>query len=119
MGPGRGGEGRGREREGEWFTACLFFFCPQFASFDPVKVKSTPQVRTDLFGRKLDRVLLTDFFGSVRNIELLNQTSPETNKGRRGEERELDSEHTPATGSNERPLPQGYYLTPQDALVRM
>ena len=29
-------------------------------------------MRSDLFQRKLDKALLTDFFGSVRNIELLD-----------------------------------------------
>lgn len=89
----------------------------QFASFDPVKVKSTPQVRTDLFGRRLDRVLLTDFFGSVRNIELLNQTSTETD--RRGKEEGWGREGGhPVTDDTDRSLPQGYYLAPHDALVR-
>ncbi|KAL5011339.1 hypothetical protein ScPMuIL_009890 [Solemya velum] len=35
---------------------------------------STVSVRTDLFNRDPNRVLLTDFFGSVRNVELLTDT---------------------------------------------
>ena len=31
---------------------------------------STVAVRTDLFARNPDKVLITDFFGSVRNVEL-------------------------------------------------
>ena len=77
-------------------------------------MKSTPQVRTDLFGRKLSQVLLTDFFGSVRNIELLNETSlGDTQTPERGwsveEEEERDSKRE--TG------PAGFYLTAQDSLV--
>lgn len=46
-----------------------------FSSFDPRLVKSHPHVRTDLFRRDLKKVLVTDFFGSVRNVELQNVTS--------------------------------------------
>lgn len=96
----------------------------QFASFDPAKVKSTPQVRTDLFGRKLDQVLLTDFFGSVRNIELLNQTSigregegvESTSEGRSKQEGGMESNLAASRG--ETSFPRGHYLSPQDSLVR-
>ena len=33
---------------------------------------STVAYRTDLFRRDLNNVLITDFFGSVRNVELLS-----------------------------------------------
>lgn len=86
----------------------------QFASFDPQKVKSTPQVRTDLFRRRLDHVLVTDFFGSVRNIELLTQTLE-------GEGQEVGHKNTGEGESSpldsREPLPHAWYLTPQDALV--
>lgn len=75
-------------------------------------VKSTPQVRTDLFRRKLDKVLLTDFFGSVRSVELLNQTSdPLEGEGQEG------GDYTVVRPDGES-LPHGHYLTPQDSLVR-
>lgn len=74
-----------------------------------MKVKSTPQVRTDLFRRKLDRVLVTDFFGSVRNVELLEQTSEKPE--RRGGE-------SVTTPTNSHSFPPGRYLTTQDLLVR-
>jgi phosphatidylinositol glycan class K len=45
-----------------------------FGYFDPEKVKSHPELRTDLFERDLNKVLVTDFFGSVRNTEMLNKT---------------------------------------------
>ena len=95
---------------------CLLFWswvgvALQFASFDPVKVKSTPQVRTDLFGRNLDRVLVTDFFGSVRNIELLNQTVLVGVEGEGPEERRTSSP------DDTHPLPPARYLTPGEALV--
>lgn len=35
---------------------------------------STVSARTDLFQRDPDKVLLTDFFGSVHNVELLQDT---------------------------------------------
>ncbi|OZJ05442.1 hypothetical protein BZG36_01634 [Bifiguratus adelaidae] len=41
-----------------------------FNSYDPVKINSHPGIRTDLFNRDLDKVRLTDFFGSVQNVEL-------------------------------------------------
>ncbi|XP_003386666.1 PREDICTED: GPI-anchor transamidase-like [Amphimedon queenslandica] len=36
------------------------------------KVESTPYIRTDLFRRNFSEVLVTDFFGSVRKIELMS-----------------------------------------------
>lgn len=41
-----------------------------FDSYDIAKIHSTPGVRTDLFNRKLDEVLITDFFGNVQNVEV-------------------------------------------------
>ncbi|KAF9912621.1 glycosylphosphatidylinositol anchor biosynthesis [Linnemannia zychae] len=41
-----------------------------FDTYDYNLLQSTPGVRDDLFNRPLDEVLLTDFFGSVQNIEL-------------------------------------------------
>ena len=56
--------------------------------------------------------MLTDFFGSVRTIELLNQTSTESaSEVKAGE----DAAVTMAT--SEDALLHGYYLSPQDALV--
>ncbi|CAB3983277.1 GPI-anchor transamidase-like [Paramuricea clavata] len=40
----------------------------------PRLVHSTPSTRTDLFPRETQEILVTDFFGSVRNIELSNST---------------------------------------------
>jgi len=41
-----------------------------FDSYDEDLIKSTPGIRTDLFKRKLDEVLITDFFGNVQNVEV-------------------------------------------------
>ncbi|KAF8468784.1 peptidase C13 family-domain-containing protein [Kalaharituber pfeilii] len=41
-----------------------------FDSYDNDLIKSTPGIRTDLFKRKLDEVLITDFFGNVQNVEV-------------------------------------------------
>ncbi|KAF9109523.1 glycosylphosphatidylinositol anchor biosynthesis [Mortierella sp. AM989] len=41
-----------------------------FDTYNPKLLHSTPGVREDLFKRPLDQVLLTDFFGSVQNVEL-------------------------------------------------
>ncbi|TGZ84242.1 hypothetical protein EX30DRAFT_328090 [Ascodesmis nigricans] len=41
-----------------------------FDSYDIGKIHSTPGVRTDLFNRKLDEVLIMDFFGNVQNVEV-------------------------------------------------
>jgi hypothetical protein len=48
---------------------------PQFNSFDPVKIKSHPGVRSDLFNRPLSQTLLTDFFGGVSQIEVDEEAS--------------------------------------------
>ncbi|EEB08515.1 pig-K [Schizosaccharomyces japonicus yFS275] len=56
-----------------------------FDSYDVNLIKSQPGVRTDLFHRDLSQVLITDFFGNVRDIELnayenvsfLQESSPE------------------------------------------
>ena len=44
-----------------------------FNSYDSDSIHSTPGVRSDLFRRPLDKVLVTDFFGSVQNVELTGQ----------------------------------------------
>ncbi|CAI2173620.1 11076_t:CDS:2 [Funneliformis geosporum] len=44
-----------------------------FNSYNPTLIHSTPGVRSDLFRRPLDKVLVTDFFGSVQNVELTGQ----------------------------------------------
>lgn len=41
-----------------------------FDSYDTKKIHSDPGVRTDLFNRNLDEVLITDFFGNVQNVEV-------------------------------------------------
>lgn len=41
----------------------------------PALVISTPGVRSDLFRRDPDKVLVTDFFGSVHSIEMSNSSS--------------------------------------------
>ncbi|CAO3570063.1 unnamed protein product [Mortierella alpina] len=41
-----------------------------FNTYDYNLLHSTPGVRSDLFKRPLDQVLLTDFFGNVQNVEL-------------------------------------------------
>lgn len=41
-----------------------------FDSYNEDLIKSTPGIRTDLFKRKLDEVLITDFFGNVQNVEV-------------------------------------------------
>lgn len=42
----------------------------QIDTFDFGILRSNPGVRTDLFARKLDETLLTDFFGGVSDVEL-------------------------------------------------
>ncbi|KAL4072514.1 peptidase C13 family-domain-containing protein [Scleroderma yunnanense] len=41
-----------------------------FSSYDPVKIRSHPGVRSDLFRRPLESTLITDFFGGVSQAEL-------------------------------------------------
>ncbi|KAM5545767.1 hypothetical protein V8D89_000805 [Ganoderma adspersum] len=42
-----------------------------FNTYDPVKIRSHPGVRSDLFRRPLHDVLVTDFFGGVSQAEVL------------------------------------------------
>ncbi|KAI6040913.1 peptidase C13 family-domain-containing protein [Pisolithus marmoratus] len=41
-----------------------------FSSYDPVKIRSHPGVRSDLFQRPLESALVTDFFGGVSQAEI-------------------------------------------------
>ena len=43
-----------------------------FASYNPVDIHSNPGIRTDLYKRNLDEVLITDFFGNIQNVEIDN-----------------------------------------------
>lgn len=47
------------------------FLIEQFRVCPRSQCVSTVAIRTDLFPRNPEKVLLTDFFGSVRNIELV------------------------------------------------
>jgi len=46
----------------------------QFKSYDSKKFNSVPEWRTDLFKRPLDKVPLTDFFGSVTHSVMTSGT---------------------------------------------
>lgn len=43
-----------------------------FDSYNPVDIHSNPGIRSDLFGRNLSEVLITDFFGNIQNVEVDN-----------------------------------------------
>ncbi|KAI6019989.1 peptidase C13 family-domain-containing protein [Pisolithus orientalis] len=45
-----------------------------FSSYDPVKIRSHPGVRSDLFQRPLEGALVTDFFGGVSQAEIFPVT---------------------------------------------
>ncbi|CAG8560051.1 10535_t:CDS:2, partial [Acaulospora morrowiae] len=94
-----------------------------FNSYDPMLIHSTPGVRSDLFRRPLDKVLVTDFFGSVQNVELTGQkynlsnsdtipssTFNETRIGENGENKKPTSRNFHLVNVNSRsttsPLPQ-------------
>lgn len=53
-------------------SAC--FVCSQFKVCPKSQCVSTPGHRTDLFLRSPGSVLITDFFGSVRKVELTMDT---------------------------------------------
>eukprot|EP00741_Cyanophora_paradoxa_P021425 tig00021352_g20683.t1 len=42
-----------------------------FTSYDPGFLHSTPEYRTDLYPRRIDQVLVTEFFGSVTSLEIM------------------------------------------------
>ncbi|TFK17389.1 hypothetical protein FA15DRAFT_676095 [Coprinopsis marcescibilis] len=48
-----------------------------FESMDPEKIKSNPGVRSDLFGRPLEDALITDFFGGVAQVEVVERVGGE------------------------------------------
>jgi len=49
-----------------------------FNIYDPQKMKSNPGVRSDLFPRRLDKTLLTDFFGGVSQAEVVAEDAIES-----------------------------------------
>lgn len=63
-------------------------------SFNPIRVKSHPGIRKDLFKRDLHQVLVTDFFGSVRNVELHNNTEPHDKESFLSNDTEVGSQDT-------------------------
>ncbi|KAI1311927.1 glycosylphosphatidylinositol anchor biosynthesis [Mortierella claussenii] len=66
-----------------------------FDTYNPALLVSTPGVREDLFNRRVDETLVTDFFGNVQNIEL---TEPKEQTSTKAEDKfssqEDDSEPT-------------------------
>jgi GPI-anchor transamidase subunit K len=44
----------------------------KFNTYEPQKIRSHPGVRSDLFRRRLDKALITDFFGGVAQAEVTN-----------------------------------------------
>ncbi|OMJ21226.1 GPI-anchor transamidase [Smittium culicis] len=64
-----------------------------FDSYNPELISSNPGVRTDLFKRKLEDTLISDFFGAEQNIELtVNPIKLEKNVY---EKKENEIDHTP------------------------
>ncbi|QRV90756.1 GPI-anchor transamidase [Ceratobasidium sp. AG-Ba] len=47
-----------------------------FANYNPVLIKSHAGVRSDLFNRPLNETKVTDFFGGVAQVEVLEDTVP-------------------------------------------
>jgi len=43
-----------------------------FAMYDPVRIRSNPGVRSDLFQRPVSSALVTDFFGGVAGVEVID-----------------------------------------------
>ncbi|KAF8492115.1 peptidase C13 family-domain-containing protein [Gautieria morchelliformis] len=43
-----------------------------FAMYDPVRIQSHPGVRSDLFQRPLSSVLVTDFFGGMADVDIVD-----------------------------------------------
>ncbi|GJJ78089.1 GPI-anchor transamidase subunit K [Entomortierella parvispora] len=68
-----------------------------FNTYDFNLLHSTPGVRKDLFNRPLDQALLTDFFGSVQNIQLTDTV-----------------ESSPSPSSIDAPLPDSEPLYPDE-----
>lgn len=52
------------------------FLLAQFSTYSYEKIRSHAGVRADLFNRPLDQTLITDFFGGVAQVEVLQEGSP-------------------------------------------
>ncbi|OMJ29643.1 GPI-anchor transamidase [Smittium culicis] len=64
-----------------------------FDSYNPELISSNPGVRTDLFKRKLEDTLISDFFGAEQNIELT--VNPIKLEKSISEKKEKEIEYTP------------------------
>ncbi|ELU41939.1 ER membrane glycoprotein subunit of the glycosylphosphatidylinositol transamidase complex [Rhizoctonia solani AG-1 IA] len=58
------------------FTRHRVLTLVSFANYDPVRIKSHAGVRSDLFNRPLSATKVTDFFGGVAQIEVLDEPIP-------------------------------------------
>lgn len=47
-----------------------------FSYYNPRELLSTPDIRADLFKRRLEQVKVTDFFGSLLDVKLMNNSYP-------------------------------------------
>ncbi|KAJ2936899.1 hypothetical protein H1R20_g196, partial [Candolleomyces eurysporus] len=63
-----------------------------FDTFDPVKINSHPGVRSDLFKRPLEETLITDFFGGVARVDVVEPESGESSLPSREEEEQVETE---------------------------
>ncbi|CAG8536955.1 9955_t:CDS:2 [Paraglomus occultum] len=95
-----------------------------FETYDPAQMHSTPGVRSDLFRRPLDKVLVTDFFGNVQNVELtdhkyeLTQPRKEINMTFKVQPTsKLKSIGNSSTPSSEQTESQNFHLFQMDAKV--
>lgn len=55
-------------------SAVKLILVMQFDIYDPVKIKSHPGIRKDLFTHDLRKTLVTDFFGGVAQVETTYST---------------------------------------------
>jgi phosphatidylinositol glycan class K len=56
---------------------------PQFDKYDFDEIHSHGGVRSDLFERPLNEVLITDFFGGVVDVSSVQTSSTHSPRGRR------------------------------------
>ncbi|CAG8529555.1 8842_t:CDS:2, partial [Paraglomus brasilianum] len=88
-----------------------------FETYDPAQMHSTPGVRSDLFRRPLDKVLVTDFFGNVQNVELTDHKYELTQSRKEINTTSKLVISNPSTPSSEQAESQNFHLFQVDSNV--
>lgn len=86
-----------------------------FNSYNAEEIHSNPGIRSDLYGRKLDEVLITDFFGNIQDVEVDNVENDvlylaRLSKENNDIEEKVDHDRVCQKGENESAVHNNYQL---------